>query len=239
MPADSFNATVAARTRCARQIRDTPDLLARFEAAGGLSSDLDAIVEAGDHAEAGALGQSQAKGSQQAATLEVHKGFAQVQHEYVAVMSVVQAVVSELARTGGTPETVAALKQVLVNEAAVVVTTTASGAKKARKAQSHEATRAEIERDASALLALSDAAAALAARKVDAARLTQLRDAARGLSGKVADGAAKKGSAKAATQLTHQAVAEQRAAWQGALRLLQLVAAGDARVQALLKGAQK
>jgi hypothetical protein len=232
MAAESFSPVVAARPRTARSILDTPALLAIYQEVGGLPSDLDAIVVAGTHAEAGALGQSQSKGAQQAATLDVNKSFIEVQREYVAVMSVVQAVLKDVA---GDAATVAALKQILVNEAPVVITTTASGAKKSRKSTSHEALRAEIDRDASALLALQPAAAALAARKVDAARLTKLQADAHALSGKLAVSTTQKGAKKAATQATYQAVAEQKLAWQAAYRLLHLVGVRDARVAALLK----
>jgi hypothetical protein len=234
----AFGKLVSARTRCVKQILATPELLAAFNNVGGKDSDLQAIANSGDHAEAFNLAQSQAKGGNVASTVEVHKAFAELQREYSAVMAVLQAVILEFARAGTDIQTLAALKQILVNEAQVVVTAdagTATGS--AKRSRSHEALRAEIQKDASALLALSAAGPTLAGRKVDAVRLTKLRDAAAALSGKLSERAVNKGVTKAATQEERKAVAEQKEVWASTIRLLMLAAANDARIKALLSEA--
>lgn len=107
------------------------------------------------------------------------------------------------------------------------------------KALAQEAIRAEIQRDAEALLGLTgNVQQALAARKVDANRLQTLRDNAKALSGKLGDRAAKKGAAKEATERERQAAAVQRDLWGGVYGILAALGRRDARVAVLLKDAR-
>lgn len=239
----SFNSVVAARTRAASQILSTPELLAGYQDIGGLPSDLKAICDAGLRAEAANLAQSTSKATSGAATVAVLASFAALQKEYAAIMGVVKAVQHDLERVGAPPDVVEALRHVLVNEAelAVIVETGEDGKKKrtTRRSASQESLRAEIEKDASALLALSGAQAALAARKVESARLTALQAAARELSGKLSDRTAKKGATKTTTADEIKAVTEQRASWGACYRLLAALGAKDARVAALLADAAR
>jgi hypothetical protein len=78
MSAKAFNSKVAARTRVAVQITETPDLLTKYEKVGGLRRDLEAIAKTGAEAEAANLGQSQARASGRAAT-EIHRPLAERQ----------------------------------------------------------------------------------------------------------------------------------------------------------------
>ena len=95
-----YNDTVAARTRTAHQIFHTPDLLAKFDALGGLSEDLVEIEKQRDAAEAANLGQQQAHAAGGAATQGILVSFADVQREYVVVMAVAHAARGDLARAG-------------------------------------------------------------------------------------------------------------------------------------------
>ena len=232
---------VAARTRAAQQILGDQGLLARYEAVGGLYEDLEAIRDAGLRAEAQSLEQSTSKGQGKGATLDVLQAFVSLQREYTALMAAVQAARGDLARAGAPNELLAAVDQILVNEAQVVLVSAQQpdGGKKLRAARSvsQEALRAEIARDAQALLELSAAHEALARRKVDGARLTDLRQAAEALSGHLAERAAKKGAGKAATDGKSEAVKAQSERWGECYRLLALLAQRDGRVAQLLKEA--
>lgn len=200
---NAFNSTVAARTRAANQILTTPELLAIYVAIGGLPSDLELIRDTGLRAEAANLAQSTSHATGNAATITLLAAFASLQKEYSAVMAVVKAVIHDFERTSGPADVIEGLRHILVNEAelAVQVETGEDGKKKrtTRRSTTQEALRAEIEKDAGALLALTGAHAALRARKVDTPRMQALQNAARELSGKLSDRAAKKGAKQNAT----------------------------------------
>lgn len=123
-----------------------------------------------------------------AATLDVAHAFAALQREYKAVMAVVRAVLHDLQGHDSTSAVLSALEKVLADETAVIVSVTTKDDKNVRKrhrSEAQEAVRAEIRKDAAALLEISEAAEALATRKVDGARLTKLRDDADALSGRL------------------------------------------------------
>ena len=153
-----FNSVVAARTRAAREILESPDLLDKYREVGGLPRDLEGIVQAGEMAEAANLGQSQTKSKGKVATARVLAQFLALKNEYSVVMGVVSRVRAELAESGDSPELVTRLDSIIVNEAQVSVTVTAdeTGAKKRKvsRSVSQEALRAEIAKDAAALLEL-------------------------------------------------------------------------------------
>ncbi|HSN97026.1 MAG TPA: hypothetical protein VLS89_01975 [Candidatus Nanopelagicales bacterium] len=233
---------VAARTRAAQQILGDQGLLTRYEAVGGLSDDLEAIRDAGLRAEAQSLLQSTSKGQGKAATLDVLQAFAALQREYMGLMAAVQAARGDLARTGASNDLLAALDQILVNEAQVVVVSAPqpegeNGKKRRARSVSQEALRAEISRDAKALLELGAAHEALTRRKVDTARLSRLQEDAEALAGQLAERAVKKGAGKAATNGKSDAVKEQSDRWAECYRLLALVGQRDERVAQLLKEA--
>lgn len=240
--ARTFGGLVAARTRTARQILADPTLLALFEDKGGLRRDLEAIRDAGESAEAQGVAQSVAKGQSGGATLDVLKSFAAVQREYNDVMAVVQAVRGDLGKDAPS-DLVSALDRILVNEAQVIVRTVEKeDGKKAREAArstSQEALRAEIAKDAAALVALTAAHAALAERKVSLVRLHKLKDDADALAGKLAARATKKGAGKVATGMRAEAEKAQSAKWSSCYRILAKVGQVDQRVDALLKEAAR
>lgn len=236
MPSPAYGPAVAARTRAAEFVRTHPELLASYVAAGGLESDLSAIVAAGRDAEAANLAQSGRQADGKAATLEVTRRFAELQREYKRVMAVVQAVLGDLGRAGADAALLSALEQVLMDETAVTVTLSERDSKRVRevkRTESQEAIRAEILKDAEALLASTGAHEALAHRKVTVERLTALRDGARDLSGQLATRVAKKAERKSATSAEAEAVERQRALWTATQRLLKQV--DDPRVDALLR----
>jgi hypothetical protein len=158
-------------------------------------------------------------------------------------MAVVQAVARDLRKAKASQEVIAKVEKILVNEAAVTVQTGAGkdGApvKRTVKSTSQEAVRAEIGRDARALVDLKPVHALLAARKVSLARLKKLRDGADALSGKLSTRAARKGGQKTATTAVRDAVTEQRDAWSSCYRLLALTGRADARVGMLLAEAAR
>jgi len=156
-------------------------------------------------------------------------------------MAAVQACRRDLQREGAAQEVLTEVERILVNEAQIVILTVAQGdgskKRKAARSASQEALRAEIARDAKALVELGDAHKALAKRKVTKARLVALAEAADALSGKLAERTAKKGDGKAKTLAKAGAIAEQTGAWGACYRLLALAGQKDERIAALLKEA--
>ena len=237
----TFDSTVAARTRAAVQILTVPALFAVYEAKGGTKEDLESIRDHGLKAEALSQAQSAAQADGGAATLAVLGPFVALQKEYSAIMAVVQAVHHDLEEAKAPVEVVSAVERILVNEAEVSIKTVlgkdGKERKKAIKSESQEALRAEIAKDARALLDLGAAHAALGKRKVDSARLSQLITAAESLSGKLAGRATAKGAQKSATTALHAAVSEQKQVWSACYRLLASVGHEDPRVAHLLREA--
>src|SRR4051794_41032870 len=117
----SYTSIVAARTRAAEYILGNKELLAQFEAKGGLKEDLIAIRDAGRRAEALDVAQKGAQAAGGAATVEVGETFANVQREYVSIMAVVQAVRHDFDRPGTPADLLAELDRILVNEAEVSI----------------------------------------------------------------------------------------------------------------------
>jgi vacuolar-type H+-ATPase subunit I/STV1 len=237
----TFDSTVAARTRAAAQILATPALLASYEARGGIQEDLEHIRDHGLAAEALSQAQSAAQAQGGAATLAVLGSFVALQKEYSAVMAVVQAARRDLEKAKAPIEVQSAVDKILVNEAEVtfksVVDRDGKAQKKAVKSASQEALRAEIARDARALLDLASFHNALEKRKVNSPRLNQIIVVAESLSGKLAGRATAKGAQKAATTALHDAVSEQKLAWSACYRLLASLGHDDARVAHLLSEA--
>ncbi len=236
-----FSSSVAARTRAAAFVLRTPDLLAAYEAAGGLAADLSSIVEAGEAAELANLQQSGKEGESVGTSAESSRSFAALQREYKAVMRVLAAVRVDLEEAQAPDAVLAKADAILADEAAVVVRLAkgVDGDKAARrvvKSRSQENIRAEIYRDAEALLGFPEVAAPLTNRKVDTARLTALRDAAVALSGRISDRVATKADIKAATLIEHEAVAAQSRRWPVVQRLLASVE--DPRLRGLLRDAR-
>jgi len=235
----SFDVFVAARGRCASQIHGNPELLAAYEKGGGLAEDLIEIAISAETAEALNQLQSEKKADTKNATAEVARAYLGLQREYRAVLGVVQAVVLDLQRTDGSSAVVGHLEQILVNEAQLQIDTfEVEGVKKrkSKRSVSQEALRAEIEKDAAALVAITAAHEALARRKVDKKRLEALRDAAKALTGKLADRAEKKGARKSTTQQEQEAVERLSQTWTACYRILAAVGAKEPRIQALLEG---
>ncbi len=108
-----------------------------------------------------------------------------------------------------------------------------------RRSRSQEALRAEIAKDAGALLALTGIHPALAERRVAPSRLEALRDAAEKLSGLLGTRASAKGAAAAASKAEHDAVSRQREAWGSCHPLLLALARRDERVKSLLSEASR
>jgi hypothetical protein len=239
----TFDSTVAARTRAAVQILSTPDLFSSYEAQGGIKEDLESIRDHGQTAESLSQAQSAAQAQGGAATLYVLGNFVKLQKEYTAVMAVVQAARHDLEKAEAPLEITSAVDRILVNEAEVALRTVAvqdgKSKKKAVKRASQEALRAEIVKDARALLDLSAIHPVLAKRKVDAPRLSAMIAVAESLSGKLAERAVAKGAQKLATTAMHDAVSAQKQAWGACYRLLAAVGSEDMRVAQLLTEAAR
>ncbi|MBN2036156.1 MAG: hypothetical protein JW768_05380 [Chitinispirillaceae bacterium] len=240
MSAKAFNAKVAARTRVAVQITETPDLLTKYEKVGGLRRDLETIAKFGMDAEAANLGQSQAKASGKAATIDVLVSFASLQKEYAGIMAAVDAVRSELEFSGASAEIMAKTDAIIKNEVPLSIKTyEKDGVTKrtARKLRTQEALRAEIAKDAAALLEMTDIHRPLSERQVDPARLQALKESAEKLSGLLSNRAATKGASRTATKEEREAVEKQEKAWHACVRLLKELGNRDERVRTLLKEA--
>lgn len=233
---------VAARTRAADCILTRPELLALFISAGGLATDLEIIRDAGLEVEAQELAKSTAAGKGVLATQDAMMHFAATQKEYVAIMGVVRLVKQDF-EDAGSNEVAHTLGRILLNEAAVTVTTVQQdGGKATRKVSrsvSTEALRAEIAKDAKALLACKEAHKALTKRKVPVDRLEKLASGAEELSGKLSERATKKGAQKAATADKSDAALRQSKRWGAAYRVLATVGLADARVAELLREASR
>lgn len=248
---ETFNDIIEARTRTADFILRTADLLAKFIELGGLKSDLEEIVSHGNDAELLDQAQGSAQGKGGAGTIAVLQSFANLQTEYKKVMAVVIAVRRDLQKAGAAPEVLTEIVRILKDETAVVLRTVeptagsdtaAAGGKpkrQARPSKTQEAVRAEIHRDATALIALTAAHKALGARKVDLKRLKKLQLDAKALSGKLADRAAAKGAGKSATVALHDAVGAQKDIWSASYRILATLGRTDERVRALLAQAAR
>lgn len=242
----TFDSTVAARTRAADRILATADMLAAYEAKGGLAEDLQQISKAGHRAEVLSQARSAAQAAGGAATLAVLTDFATLQKEYSAIMAVVSAALHDLARADAPAEVIKGVERILVNEAEIMIKTVTdeSGSpvidkkgkpkKVAVKRVSQEALRAEIARDARALRELDAVHPVLEKRKVDTSRLDKLLASAEALAGKLADRAAAKGDGKQATSAMHDAVDTQKKLWTACYRLLAALGRDDARVAQLL-----
>ena len=237
----AFNETVAARRRTAEFILATPDVLAEFVERGGLPRDLEAISAMGKAAEDANLGQSAASAVGVASTLDLMGAFSRLQREYKSVMAVVRAVRDDLEESGAGTEVVERVNQILSDETAVHVKTVRgegdATVRKTLKKLSQEAVRAEIRKDAAALLDHPSILAALAARRVDAARLEKLRDDADALSGRLSSRVADKAQRKLATSLENEAVKAQRKKWGSVYRIIG--AMHDERVRGLLQASAR
>lgn len=227
----SFNSEVAARTLAAEKLLNTAELLTQYEAAGGLRSDLEAIVAHGKEAESLNATQGALTKDKSAASLRAQEAFLAVQREYVAIMDVVASLRAELTKAGDTAS-LAQIKRIMAAEVEVAfapASPTDGGKKKARRERTQEAMRAEIARDAQLLLDFSAISQRLAARRVDAARLQKLLADAQGLSGKVAERLATAADRKVATTQERAAVANQLLHWDSAKRILSALAKRDVR----------
>ena len=247
MSSKAYNSTVAARTRAAAQILETPDLLAKFIEAGGLERDLTGIRDSGLEAEAAYIGRSAAKAEGKGATASVWRTFAEVQKEYKSIMRVVSTITAEAVRNEEPPELIAKLKGILANETEVSVSVVEEKdeagnievKRKVKKSDAQEAIRMEISKDSDSLLSFSDILPRLDERRVTGERLSTLKSRADALAGMLADRAATKGDGKTLTQTTYDAVSLQRDIWSGVYRILASVGQRDERMRSLLKDARR
>lgn len=237
MASYSFSETVSARSRCASHILNTPATLQAFLDLGGLETDLTRIVEFGLTAERANSSQSQNLALAMSSTTDAQTAFAAVQYEYKLVMAVARASLEDLVESNAPIEVVEAMRRVLADETAVHIRTVKGEAdpavRKALKKRSQEAIRAEIWKDANALLENSALAAAMAARRVAAERLTALRTAAGLLENRLSKTTLDKAARRAATAEEHTAVRNQAKRWGAVYGLLRRLE--DEAVRGLLK----
>ncbi|APR82039.1 Hypothetical protein A7982_07388 [Minicystis rosea] len=239
----TFDTTVAARTRAADHILKTPALLSAYEERGGLPTDLQRISENGHRAEVLSQVQSSAQAAGGAATFTVLSNFRALQKEYNAVMSVLQAVRHDLGEASAPAEVMKSVDRILINEAEIYFRTETdpkgNDKKVAAKRASQEALRAEIGRDARALVELTAIHSALSQRKVSKPRLDALLAGADALAGKLAERATAKGVQKQATSEMHDAVSAQKKLWGACYRILAAVGQEDTGVAQLLADAAR
>lgn len=240
---NAFNDIVAARTRTAEHILASPQLLSLYEARGGLASDLVTIAMAGRRAEALNQAQMSAQASTAAATQIVTERLTALQTEHGQIMAIAQAVRHDLARMNTDLEILHALDKIMKNDGQLIVRTVTSAkgesVRKAAPARSQEAIRAQIHKDAAALLELTPAHRALAKRKLDVGRLQILLESAVALSEDLAERTARKGAAQSTTREEHEAVVAQKERWRAVYRLLSGLGRSDERMKQLLYEARR
>lgn len=229
----AFNAVVAARTRAAKFIVETPDVLAQWVALGGLAADLEVVAQRGDEAEASDGRQRAGAVAGTQATVRLREAFAALKVEHAAILAAVSAMRATLA---GQP--VDARLEAIVADRASWRPATAGTARR-RRSTSYEAARAEIARDAERLLALREVADALAQRRVTRERLEALLRDAQALPAAMGAQSASKAARKAVTAEEGAAVEAQRRQWAALYPLLRRLAARDPRVKALLRDATR
>ena len=263
--ARTFDSIVAARTRAAGEILNSPELLAIYERRGGKRSDLEKIVEQGQLAESLYQTRSEAQAAGGAATTTVMTDFIALQHESTQVMAAVRAATNDLREAGAPIEVVQGLSKILANETRVVLrpvedegksegggeekSASESGAEKpveaprprrrAVRSKSQEAIRAEIQKDVGSLLQLTAAHPTLAERQVSKTRLEALYANAQSLSGRLATRVVRKAQALGATQAVRTAAAAQRRIWSASYGLLTQAAQDDVRIRQLLADASR
>lgn len=241
---NSYGKIITARTECAQYVLKNDGILKRYIENFGRKSDLEAIVDAGRRAEAFNSAQGQALTSGRGATADVQGAFVQLQKDYNRIMGGVSGMLGDLRRANASNELIKEVQRILKNEAALLIATleTADGKmSKANKSQAQEALRAEIWRDADALLTFHAGGGkkALEDRGITKAVLTSLKNDAGSLAGLLATRTAKKGSSKTVTQSERDAVEEQKDFWSSCYRILQATAVGYPDLQALLKQARQ
>jgi hypothetical protein len=235
-----YNTSVSARIQFCEAILGSEALLAAYEAHGGLRKDLEQISAEGHRASACDIAQSRAAVFGSCATTEAVEGLATLRREHSRLMAVLELVRRDLAGANASAEVLATLDAIRANDAQRVVVTVPGEATRRRKAsRSYEAIRAEIQRDASALLALTEARETLASRKFDQARLERLLADAQSLSGKLAEKTSKAGSRQAATAEEHVAVKAQSEIWAASYPIFAAVARENVQFAELLKMATR
>ena len=177
------------------------------------------------------------------ATADVVTLFADIQREYVRIMSVLRLVLQELKHNGAPHEQVTALDRIINNEVAVVVDTVENEAgekkRKVKASESQEAIRQEIVQDAKALINRQDLHASLAERNVTVQRLQKLVDDGDSIKGKLANRAVAKGNASATIVLKSEMVKAQSQWWKAAYGILADMGRADPRMAALLSEAAR
>lgn len=253
----SFNSTVAARTRAAKTIRDTPELLAIYEKRGGLKRDLDRVVAAGEQAEAANRVQGEAQAAGGDTVGSVRADFEALKLEHADIRSVLPVVRHELEAAGvasatlhGIDHVLADTREVGMSAAKAPQTLEAAGEnaeapaapkKHAHRKESDEAVRAEVAKNAGELIDLCKQdhafAKALVERGVKLARLEALQRKADALTAGIATRDTGHATAQAATAAEHQATADQSRAWRACYPILHKAGHDDPRIPVLLHAA--
>lgn len=235
-PVKNFNTTVSARTAAADYVLKHPPLLAAFQGHGGLKRDLQSIYQSGVDAGAADMEQSGRKAESKGATASAQGGFATLCGDYKPTMAVLQAVIADMREDGVDPALIKRAEQILKNEVAVHVSEpdAATGKRTTKRSAGLEPMRAEIHKDATALVKFTAIHPRLNERKVTLARLKKLESDAAALRGAFAEKTAKKGSTKTATKAERDAVTRQKARWGSCYRLLLRTAKDSAELANLL-----
>lgn len=234
----AFNSAVAARTRAAAFILEQSDLLERWRALGGVDQDLVIIRDAGLDAEAKNVEQEARTAEKRAAHARSRSALAELNREHSSILSILRVIRADLLDAEEADDAVR-LEQIIRRNGEERLAASSDGARVRTSSLSMEAIRAEIRKDADALLGFASLHTALASRGVSLGRLEQLSADAQQLPSMRADAAFLRGIAKIATAAERAAVAEQTKRWGAVYGLLRRLAAHDARVKDLLRDAAR
>lgn len=243
MAVETFNDRVAARTRAAAQIVAQPDLLAVFLSVAGTKEDLEAIRDHGLRAQILNQAKSSARGSKEAATLELLKEISEVHSEYLIIMNAVRAERGAQIEAQAPESVIKKIDDVIENRAQVserVATLEDGTTLKLRKpSEAQEAVRAEIVRDMQLLMTLTEIHPALANRQVTVERMQRLHDRAQAIAEKLATRAELAGTTTDRKKAEAEAVRMQSVRWSASYGTLQLAARRSAAIAKLLKEASR
>lgn len=237
-----YSPKVAARTNAAEIILNSSHLMAAYEAGGGRRAELHAVLEHGLAAERANLGQSDATAIAKNATATALTTFEAVRDEYNDVMTAVRGAKWDLANEGASTLTLDRIEKILKNEvpARLVIAGPEGMKRKMKKSESYAAIAGEIVKDSLALIALTEAHAALAGRNVPVQRLDALAQAATEFRTQSSDTkTATRSQKQAATKLESASAKAQSDAWTVAYRFLVKAGRLEPQIALLLQQATK
>jgi len=233
----AFGEKAGYRAITAEMVLGNPVMLKKFLDGHGLKRDLERIRDEGRAAEAHNTTQSGSQAGGTAATKSVALAFMNLRGNYKTLFDALVAVEADLKEDGASDEVIARLVKIIKNEIPVVQRTGEDGKKVMVRSESQENWRAEIEKDATAVIEFNEIHPQLEERQVKLESIKKMKKDAAGLSGKLAERAVKKGAAKTATKEERDAVKAQKARWAAVWRILEAVSRTEPGLAEMLKKA--